>query len=52
MSELPSISPWLIGTFIGLSLIFAGVARISLALGLRKAEHMLGPAPVHGGAHA
>jgi uncharacterized membrane protein HdeD (DUF308 family) len=51
ISELPSISPWFIGTFIGLSLIFAGVARISLALGLRKAEHVLG-APVHGGAHA
>jgi uncharacterized membrane protein HdeD (DUF308 family) len=50
-SELPSISPWLIGTFIGASLIVAGVARISLALGFRKAEHVL-EAPVHGGAHA
>jgi uncharacterized membrane protein HdeD (DUF308 family) len=45
--ELPSVSPWLIGTFIGVSLVFAGVARISVALGLRKAEHLLEPAPVH-----
>jgi uncharacterized membrane protein HdeD (DUF308 family) len=52
ISELPSISPWLIGTFIGASLIFAGVARISLALGFRRAEHVLGTAPVHGSAHA
>jgi uncharacterized membrane protein HdeD (DUF308 family) len=50
-SELPSISPWLIGTFIGASLIVAGVARISLALGFRKAEHVV-EAPMHGGAHA
>ena len=50
ISDLPSVSPWFIGTFIGVSLIFAGVARIPLALGLRKAEHAL--APAHGGAHA
>jgi hypothetical protein len=41
---------WLIATFIGVSLIFAGVARISVALGFRRAEHVL--APAHGGAHA
>jgi len=52
ISALPSISPWLIGTFIGVSLIFAGVARISIALGFRRAEHLLGPTPAHGGAHA
>ncbi len=51
ISELQSITPWLIGTFIGVSLIFAGVARISVALGFRKAEHLLSPA-AHGGAHA
>jgi uncharacterized membrane protein HdeD (DUF308 family) len=49
--RLQDMTPWLIGTFIGVSLIFAGVARISIALGLRKAEHVLSPAPVHG-AHA
>jgi uncharacterized membrane protein HdeD (DUF308 family) len=51
-SALQSITPWLIGTFIGVSLIFAGAARISVALGFRKAEHLLSPAPAHGGAHA
>jgi uncharacterized membrane protein HdeD (DUF308 family) len=50
-SELPNIGAWLVGTFIGASLIVAGVARISLALGLRRAEHVLAE-PIHGGAHA
>jgi uncharacterized membrane protein HdeD (DUF308 family) len=52
IAQLPSVSSWLIGTFIGVSLIFAGTARISVALGMRKAEHLLSPAPVHGGGHA
>ncbi|HEY6001605.1 MAG TPA: DUF308 domain-containing protein [Anaeromyxobacter sp.] len=47
IAELPSVSPWLIGTFIGVSLVFAGAARISVALGFRRAEHLMGPAPVH-----
>ncbi len=38
--RLQDMTPWLIGTFIGVSLIFAGAARISIALGLRKAEHV------------
>ena len=50
--QLPNMTAWLIGTFIGVSLIFAGSARISIALGLRKAEHVLSPAPVRSGAHA
>lgn len=50
ISGLPSVTPWLIGTFIGVSLILAGVARISVARGFRRAEHVLTPA--HGGAHA
>lgn len=52
IAQLPSVSPWLIGTFIGVSLVLAGVSRISVALGLRKAEHLLSPGPAHGGAHA
>ena len=52
ISGLPNMTPWLIGTFIGVSLIFAGVARITVARGFRQAEHLLSPAPAHGGAHA
>jgi uncharacterized membrane protein HdeD (DUF308 family) len=52
IAQLPNVSQWLIGTFIGVSLIFAGAARISVALGFRKAEHLLSPAPVHGSGHA
>ncbi len=53
IARMPDISQWLIGTFIGLSLIFAGVARISLARGFRKAIDLLGtPPPAERGAHA
>jgi uncharacterized membrane protein HdeD (DUF308 family) len=53
IAQLPNVSQWLIGTFIGVSLIFAGTARIAVALGFRKADRVLGAtAPVHGGAHA
>ena len=53
VAQMPNISVWLIGTFIGVSLIFAGVARISLARGFRKATDMLGaPPPAQRGAHA
>jgi uncharacterized membrane protein HdeD (DUF308 family) len=53
IGQLPTISLWLIGTFIGVSLIFAGVARISLARGFRKMIGLLGAPPqaAHG-AHA
>jgi uncharacterized membrane protein HdeD (DUF308 family) len=53
IAQMPTISVWLIGTFIGVSLIFAGVARISLARGFRNATDLLGaPPPAQRGAHA
>ncbi len=46
IAQMPNISQWLIGTFIGVSLIFSGIARISLARGFRKAADVMGaPAP-------
>jgi uncharacterized membrane protein HdeD (DUF308 family) len=45
--QLKNITPWLIGTFIGVSLIFAGASRIALARGFRQAERVLGPASAH-----
>jgi uncharacterized membrane protein HdeD (DUF308 family) len=51
--QMPNISTWLIGTFLGVSFIFAGVARISLARGFRKAaDTLIAPPPVERGAHA
>jgi uncharacterized membrane protein HdeD (DUF308 family) len=50
--RLLDMTPWLIGTFIGVSLIFAGGGRIALARGFRKAERVLSTAPMHGGSHA
>ena len=44
--RMPDISIWLIGTFIGVSLVFAGVARISLARGIRHAAGMVGAPPL------
>jgi uncharacterized membrane protein HdeD (DUF308 family) len=53
IAQMPTISMWLIGTFIGVSLIFAGVARISMARGFRNATDLLGaPPPAQRGAHA
>ncbi len=53
IAQMPDISSWLIGTFIGVSLIFAGIARISVARGFRKATDMLAaPPPAQRGAHA
>ena len=52
IGQMPNISQWLIGTFIGVSLIFAGVARISVARGFHKATDLLGAPPVQRGAHA
>jgi uncharacterized membrane protein HdeD (DUF308 family) len=45
IGQMPNLSMWLIGTFVGVSLIFAGVARISIARGFRKATGMLGAQP-------
>jgi uncharacterized membrane protein HdeD (DUF308 family) len=52
IAQMPNISLWLIGTFIGVSLIFAGVARIALARGFRKAADVLTPPPAQRGVHA
>lgn len=52
IGQLPNMSVWLIGTYIGVSLIFAGVARISLARGFRKTIDVLGATPAARGAHA
>lgn len=53
IGQLPNISMWFIGTYVGVSLIFAGVARISLARGFRKAIGLLGVPPQEArGAHA
>jgi len=50
---LPNISAWLIGTSIGVSLIFAGVARLTLARGVRRATGLLAAPPAAArGAHA
>jgi uncharacterized membrane protein HdeD (DUF308 family) len=46
IAQMPNVSVWLIGTFIGVSLIFAGVARISLARGFRRATDLLGTPPL------
>jgi uncharacterized membrane protein HdeD (DUF308 family) len=50
VSQMPTTSQWLIGTFIGVTLISGGIARISLARGFGKAADLLGsPAQaVHG----
>ncbi len=53
IARMPNISLWLIGTFIGVSLIFAGIARISLARGFHMATGLLGASPqAQHGAHA
>jgi uncharacterized membrane protein HdeD (DUF308 family) len=47
ITQMPNVSVWLIGTFLGVSLIFAGVARISMGRGFRKATtDLLGAAPL------
>jgi uncharacterized membrane protein HdeD (DUF308 family) len=51
IGQMPNISLWLIGTFVGVSLIFAGAARISLARGFRRVSAQMG-APATHGAHA
>jgi uncharacterized membrane protein HdeD (DUF308 family) len=51
IGQMPNTSAWLIGTFLGVSLIFAGVARISLARGFRRTSDLLG-APAQRGVHA
>jgi uncharacterized membrane protein HdeD (DUF308 family) len=45
IGQMPNVSAWLIGTFLGVSLIFAGAARISLARGFRRVSSMAGTPP-------
>jgi aquaporin Z len=53
IAQMPITSAWLIGTYVGVSLVFGGVARISLARGFRKAAEVVGaPAQTVSGAHA
>lgn len=53
ITQMPNVSVWLIGTFIGVSLIFAGVARVSLARGIRQVGDVVGAPPLTPrGAHA
>jgi uncharacterized membrane protein HdeD (DUF308 family) len=46
LGQMPNMSLWLIGTFIGVSLIFAGFARLSLARGIRHAADVVGTTPL------
>ena len=52
IGQMPSLSLWLIGTFVGVSLIFSGIARMSLARGFQKATGLLGAPTAQRGAHA
>jgi uncharacterized membrane protein HdeD (DUF308 family) len=49
--QMPNISQWLIGTFVGVSLIFSGVARISLGRGIRHAGEAVATPLTPRGAH-
>jgi uncharacterized membrane protein HdeD (DUF308 family) len=42
-AQWPSSSAWAIGTLVGVSLIFSGVARIALSLAVRKATSAVSP---------
>jgi uncharacterized membrane protein HdeD (DUF308 family) len=46
ITQMPNISVWLIGTFVGVSLVFAGVARLSLARGVRQVLGTVGVPPL------
>jgi uncharacterized membrane protein HdeD (DUF308 family) len=50
IGQLPGISAWIIGTYAGVSFIFAGVSHLSLARGVGRAMGLLTPATR--GAHA
>ena len=41
--QWPSSSAWAIGTLVGVSLIFSGVARVMMSLAVRKATQVLSP---------
>ncbi len=41
--QWPSSSAWAIGTLVGISLIFSGVARVMMSLAVRKATNVVSP---------
>jgi uncharacterized membrane protein HdeD (DUF308 family) len=41
--QWPSSSAWAIGTLVGVSLIFSGVARVMMSLAVRKATNAISP---------
>lgn len=41
--QWPSSSGWAIGTLVGISLIFSGVARVMMSLAVRKATNVISP---------
>jgi len=41
--QWPSSSAWAIGTLVGVSLIFSGVARVMMSLAVRKATDVISP---------
>jgi uncharacterized membrane protein HdeD (DUF308 family) len=41
--QWPSSSAWAIGTLVGVSMIFSGVARIMMSLAVRKATQVISP---------
>jgi len=41
--QWPSSSAWAIGTLVGVSLIFTGVARVGMSMAVRKATGVLSP---------
>ncbi len=42
-TQWPSSSAWAIGTLVGISLIFSGVARVMMSLAVRKATNVVSP---------
>ena len=41
--QWPSSSAWAIGTLVGISMIFSGVARVMMSLAVRKATQVISP---------
>jgi uncharacterized membrane protein HdeD (DUF308 family) len=41
--QWPSSSAWAIGTLVGVSMIFSGVARVAMSLAVRKATNTISP---------
>jgi uncharacterized membrane protein HdeD (DUF308 family) len=41
--QWPSSSAWAIGTLVGISMIFSGVARVAMSLAVRKATNTISP---------